>query len=99
MMPVVAENIAHGVCHLAPRAERVRMIAVREDGSAPIRAPVEALCEANGQALHAPSESEGAFRFDKQMQVIALDGVVDDAHTEALRSLLKRRRDLFRAAL
>ena len=59
------------------------MVVVGEDGSAAPHQAVEPLRDADGEALHAARERVPVVRLDEQMQMVALDGVVDDAHSEA----------------
>ena len=89
VMPIVAEDVADRVGNLAPRLEPVGMITVSENGALAAGESIEAFRDADGQALHATRKRLGAVDF-QQMQVIALNGVMNDAHSEAKARLAKR---------
>src|SRR4051812_8932479 len=68
----------------------MRMVAVREHGAVPARERVEPPRKPDGQTLHAARKRGLVFRLDDEVQVVALDGVVDDAHAEALACIAQR---------
>jgi len=90
VMPIIAQDVADRVGNLSPRLERAGVIAIGKDGAFAARQGIEPLGDADGEALHAPRKRFGAIDFDQQMQVIALNGVMDDAHPKAKARLAKR---------
>jgi hypothetical protein len=84
VVTVVAEHVADRACRLSGRGENVRVISVGEYRPTSAGARVEPLGEPDCQALH-PARKRGlSFGLDDEVQVIALDGVVDDAHAVQL---------------
>jgi len=89
--------------HLAPGPQRVGMVPVDEDRAPPADQRVEPAGDADGEALHAPRERDRVIDFDDEVQVVALDGVVHDAHPEPqpglAKSVLEKIRALVRAQI
>src|SRR5688500_9818193 len=69
------------------------MIAVREDGAATVHERVELARDANADALHAAPERAGVIRFDQQVNVVALDAVLNEPGAEPVAARLERRPD------
>lgn len=83
MVAEVVEHIAHGIGDFPARAEHVRVVAIDEDAA---RAPgqrIEPPGDADAEALHAARQGAGVRRLDDQVQVSALDRVVDDPQAKA----------------
>lgn len=75
----VLEDVDESVADLARRSKVVTVVAIREDATTTSEDDVELAREPAGEAADAASESLTMRRFDDEMDVIALDGVVDDA--------------------
>ena len=82
VVAVVVADIRNCARGLPARAQRVGMIPVREHATPASCQRVEALRDADAQALHGASEARDVDGFDEQMQVVSEDRVVDDAHPE-----------------
>lgn len=75
----------------AARAEHVRVITVGEHAAMPALQRIEPLCQADPEALHGAREIFGAPGLDDEMQVIAKDCEMHDAHAKALAGFLQPR--------
>ena len=82
VVPEVAQHIADRVGHLAPRDQRARMIAIRKDRTLPGCERIEPPGNADGEPLHRLRQRRAALDLDDQVQVVALDRVVHDAHAK-----------------
>jgi hypothetical protein len=81
MMAGVQKDVGDGVLDLVRGLELVRMVAVREHATAPVRQAVEAAREPDLERADAAPERCLVVRFDEQMQAVALEREVD--HAEA----------------
>jgi len=88
--PIVADHIANGIGDLPARLQHVRVVAVGEHGAGPSEVAVQPPRDPHTKPLHSAREPDRVLGLDDEMQVIALDGVVRDAHPIALRSIPKR---------
>src|SRR4051812_27723798 len=84
MMPVISQHIPDGASSLAARGENMRVIAIGEHGSMPPRKRVEPLRQSDGKALHAAREGFSALHLDDEVEMVALDGEMDDPHAVQL---------------
>lgn len=98
-MAVVGQDVADSVPCFARRFQRVGMVAVGKHAAAAAGEGVEALCEADAEALHGARKRDRAFGLDDEMQVIPLDGVVDDANAETLAGVAQGGLDHLRATI
>jgi len=79
MLPTIQENVGQRVPHLAWRPKRMRMIPVRPNAPVTLGEAIDCLCESNPESLHAASERALVRRFDQKMDVVRLDGKLNDA--------------------
>ena len=86
-MAVVAEHISNGVRDLPPGRQHARVVAVREHAAAPPGDRVELLCHADRQPLHRTGERLDAVGLDDQVEMIALDRIMDDPDAESYAGL------------
>src|SRR5262249_26547695 len=84
MVADVLDHVLHRGGGLPQRLEHVHGVAVGEDLASPRGEPVERARQPDGEPLHRAREGRRVLRLDDQVQVAALDGVVDDADPEAL---------------
>ena len=82
MTPEVEEHVGAGVADLAGGLQDSQMIALGEYRSRAAGQGVEATGQTDAEALHAPREMLGAVGFHHGVDVIGLQGPVDD--TEAI---------------
>ena len=82
-----------GVANLGGRAQNTRVITIVEHAALAPHHPVEPLGDADREALDRAGERAAVGRLDQQMDVVALDRKLDDAHVEALRPDPEPRRD------
>jgi len=76
----VTEREANG----AWRAKGARMVTVSEDAAASGEFVVDGARHANAEALHSAREYFLIVRFGDQVEMVALDGVVDETEAKAL---------------
>ena len=74
------------VADFGGRAQDPGVEAVGEDAPATLHQAVEALGDADRQALDGPREGAAVVGLDEQVDVVALDGELHDADREALRA-------------
>src|SRR5206468_2722308 len=98
MLQVIAQDVIDRLADLGRRLEDVRKIAVGENTPPRAHDLVELLGDAHTEPLHAPSETVLIVGLDDQMDVIALDREVRDAHAEAVAGGPERLFDAFEAA-
>jgi hypothetical protein len=80
---VVVDDVGAGVADLARRGEHAQVVALDEDRALAAQQAVEALGDPDAEALEGARELPGAVGFDGEVQVVALDGPVDDAGARA----------------
>ena len=85
-MAEVLEDVLERVRDLAACREDVGVVPVHEYLPAAACSAVDRACQPDRQALHAARDAFGAVCLDEQVQVISLNGEVDDADAEALLS-------------
>jgi hypothetical protein len=78
MLLRVHEDVDDRVPNGARRLQLARVEAVGPDAAAHPQEIVDAACEPNGEALHATCEGARVASFDDEVEVIALDGELDD---------------------
>jgi hypothetical protein len=78
LLPVL-EDVDERVPHLARSRERSHVISVRPYSPVAAERTINRLCHANGEALNAASQSNVSVRFEKEVDVIALNAEMDDA--------------------
>ena len=66
------------------------MVAVGEDGAAPLETGVQPARDADGEALHALGQRSTVVSLDDEVQVVSLDGVVGDAHAQSVLRVAER---------
>jgi hypothetical protein len=87
LSPVLADiekHIDQGIAHLTGRLEQTHVVAPIENGPAPSEDPVDRLGESDRDGLHAPTHRAPPRGLDDEVQVVSLDGVVDDAEVSLL---------------
>jgi len=84
VVPEVLEHVPDGVRGLPHRLQDVRVIAVREHLPRPPSEAVQGARQTNRKTLNGARERAWLLAFDNQVQVIALDRVVHDAHPKAV---------------
>jgi len=89
-MTEILEDVAEGVRDLAAGREDVSVVPINKDLPPTSGGPVDRARHADGEALHAAGEAFGAFSFDKQVEVISLDGEVNDPNPEPVLSFADR---------
>jgi hypothetical protein len=77
---VVVDDIGAGVADLAWGLEDAQMVTLGEHSALAAEEPVEALGNADTEALHGAGELLGVVGFHDEVEVVALDGPVDDTH-------------------
>src|SRR5438067_2926822 len=89
VMPEILEHVPDSIGDFAKRRQDVGMIAIGEYLAAAAREAIERARESYCEPLHRPRQRFGAFSLDYEMQVVALDGIVDDANAESLLRLIQ----------
>jgi hypothetical protein len=85
---VVPQYIADRMPHLRRRPQRARVVRVPDDPTLTADLPVDRFRDPHAQAFH----RRRGNALDDQVDVVALDGEVNDAHAEApLRARTRRR--------
>jgi hypothetical protein len=87
--PVVAsvlQDVDEGVPDFTRREECPRVVAVGEQRADAAPEPVEAARDADQQTLNASRERAAIARLDDQVEVVRLDGEVDQPEPEAVRA-------------
>jgi hypothetical protein len=79
----VVEDVAEGVPDLSGGGEVARVVAVGPDAAGAAGGAVDAPGGADGEAAQARGESRLVVRLDDEVNVVALDGEVDDAEVGA----------------
>ena len=79
VVAAVQEHVADGVAHLGRRAQRARVVALREQLAAPPEQHVQPPRQPDRQPLHATRERHGAGGLDDEVQVVAQHVVVHHA--------------------
>jgi len=75
----VLQNVDQGVTDLAGRRERADMVSVGPNSPAATERPIRCFRNTNREALDPASQRKMSFRFDDQVNVVALDTVVNQA--------------------
>lgn len=75
----VPQHVHQGVSHLTWCRQRPRVVSVRKDTPAPPEYAVHGAGDSHLEALDAPNQSLATVRLGEQMDVIALDGEVNQA--------------------
>jgi len=94
MLSKVKEDVDEAVAHFSRRLQRARMIAIAPDRSAAAPGAVESAGGPARQAVEAAAQLIAAVSFNDQVNVIGLDGEVNDTKAAAIRrreGLQKRR--------
>ncbi len=86
----VEQHVAQHPVHLAWRLEEVQVIAIGEHLSVALGDAVHSTRQARADGHHATSERVPIVRFDDEMCVIALQGVVHQAERAALATVRER---------
>ena len=84
MAPTIEQHVAQGVAHLARRLQHVQVVALGQDPPRPLKDPVDRAGEARPDRFHPPAERRPTAGLDHQVDVVALDRVVDDPELAAL---------------
>ena len=79
MLPEVIEHVHERVPYFAGRRQQARMIPVSPHATVAPENAIDRLRDANRQAAYASLESDRVVRFDEQVDVVALDAVVQNA--------------------
>jgi hypothetical protein len=83
----IEEHVRKGAAHLARRAQAAVVVAAVEHGTAAAAHPVHGAREPGADAHHAAGECFLAVRFDDQVRMVSLEGVVRDTEASALTRL------------
>src|SRR6266545_5739914 len=86
MLPIIVQHVMHGAPNLAGRAKDVRVVTVCEHPASTVHQLVQALGQADAEALHALPEGRLVGGLDDEVDVIALHGELTNAHGEPVRS-------------
>ena len=81
MLSEIREHVNEGVSHLARRRERAPVPPIGPKTSTAQDESVDGARDADGDALHASRQRSLVARFDDEMDVIPLQGEVDDSET------------------
>ena len=87
MLAEIAEDVGESVSHLARRRERSAEPSIGPERALAIQESVDVARDADGDAAEAGGQSSLVARFDDEVEVIALNGEVDDP--EAIRTVGK----------
>src|SRR5690606_29558111 len=79
----VVHHVVHGVSDLQIGPQHECVVAVAKEGTLAIEGAIEALGDAHGQPLHAAGEGATVEGLHDEVDVIGLDGELDDGHAEA----------------
>jgi hypothetical protein len=88
-MPEVGQHVSHRVRYFARRAQHVLVVAIGKDRTASPKTRIQRLRDPDSKPLHRAPESGRAFALHDEVEVISLDGVVDDARPEPLARLVQ----------
>src|SRR5262245_32085987 len=83
-MDGIAQDVEEGMADLARRAQHAQVIPVIEDLPAPVVDAIEPTSDAHGEALHAARQGAGAFGFADEVEVVGLNGVMDEPESEPI---------------
>jgi hypothetical protein len=75
----IEEDVTQAAARFGGRAERARVIATAPEAAASADGTIHGLGATNGQALQAPHEGDRMITLDDEVNVIGLNGEVDDA--------------------
>jgi hypothetical protein len=98
-MPEVRQHVSHRVRDFAPRPQHVLMVAIGKDRTAPPKTRVQGLRHADSEPLHRSSERRRALALHDQVEVIPLNGRVDDPRPEPLARLVQSSQQRARGCL
>jgi hypothetical protein len=79
MFPPVLQDVDERKTHFARGCERPRVIAVPPHRPPPAESAVHRTREPDREALNAPRERAAIVRFEDEMDVVRLDGELEDA--------------------
>jgi len=94
MVTCVEEHVAESEAHLFGRPQKAHMIPVGQDRAASVGNAVNGTSNARADRHHSTSERLAILRFDDEMGVIALQGIVYEAESGARATLGKCALDL-----
>jgi hypothetical protein len=80
----VVEHVHERIPDGERRAERARVVVVVEDAASTSPKPVAAASDADQEPLHAAREAARIVRLDHPVQVVRLNGVMDQAEARSL---------------
>lgn len=80
----VEQHVAQGIVDGTRSAQRARVVALCKDAALASELVVNGARDADAEALQPASERTSIFRLGDQVEVVALDGVVNEAKAEAL---------------
>jgi len=83
MSPRIQEHVGERPSHFRRRSQHAHVRTIREDASGPGEDPIHGARDPRADCLESTRQIRSALRFHHQMQVVALDRVVDDAMTIA----------------
>jgi hypothetical protein len=78
--PGVEKNVGEPVPRLPRRLHRARVVAIREHAPNAAKRAVEASSHPDLEAPHRTTERSPVGRFDDQVQMVALNGEMNEAH-------------------
>jgi hypothetical protein len=86
----IQQHIAKGPAHFTRRLQRTRVIAIREQPTAPPQPAIDRLGDANRKPLHPARERAAITGFRQQVQVVALNREMDQPEAKASASATER---------
>jgi len=96
--PIVVEHVSERAPDLERRPEWAEVKTIGENATRPFEQAIESLSQPNAERLHAARELPRALRLDNDVQVIRLDGIMNDARIPGARQA-KRLAHLTKRAL
>src|SRR5262249_6037945 len=81
MLTHVLQDVDEGVSHFARGPECPGMISVAPETSVPAENPVDSLREPDGESLEATGERFSTVRLDDHVEVIGLDGKLENTES------------------
>ena len=81
MLTHVLQDVDERVSHFARGSEWPGMISVAPETSVPAENPVDSLREPDGESLEATGERFSTVRLDDHVEVIGLDGKLENAES------------------
>ena len=76
VVPVILQHIEERAAYLERRTKRACMKPIRKNGTTAPNALVQAASQAHSESLHRARERPPSLRFDDEMDVVTLNGVL-----------------------